>query len=1064
MDAPTGTVTLVFTDIEGSTSLWEKYRDAFKPVLEEHNRIMRQAAEAFRGYEVKTEGDAFFVAFARPADALEFALRAQTELAHVKAGADAVKVRIGIHTGEPLVEIDRHGRADYFGPAVNKAARVASAGHGGQTLLTQAAWHAAGVRDESLPVTSLGEVRLRGIEEPERLFQVTPRDLAPAQFPPLRGVAENPTNLPSQTTSFVGRGRELRALRTLLLGTQRRTTDSVKPLDTLAREPGVPDTGVIVRATLERDRGARLITLTGPGGCGKTRLAVALGSDVLSSFRDGVWFVDLADAADEAGITTAVAAALRLDLPPGRGGPGQRLAWAMEGREMLLVLDTFEHLRGQAALLQQWLRTAPRLKLLITSRELLRLDGELEFAVTPLPLPAMDDVQSGTARLPARVSDSPAVQLFLERAAQARPGFALTHRNAAAIAEVVNRVDGIPLAIELAAARLRGLTPEQLAERLRGGIELLSSRDKGGGRRSSLTDAIAWSYGLLDAWERTALLQLSIFEGPFSLESAEAVLLMEHPLDATAEGADDPPPETMDLVFSLRDKSLLSLKSDDDRYLMDLLGTIRAWLVPVLGRVAGDDFMARLRLRHAQHFAQRAGALAALLESPMGHSLREADTWGIADTQGAALWALANDQLLLGLRLAQAACRIFHSRHRYQDMHRMAQAAMDRVNQLGGADALRSKPEVWSLLPALMTNLATATQRLFQLDKAIELGRQAQELAHLAGDRRSEAEALNIQGISCFYTRDFDQARKCFDTSLAIHRAQKDERGIANSLANVAMAQIHGDFEEMRRLAQEAYSIYARLGDKRGQARAANTLGVAFEWMRDYDRARELYEDSIRLKLQIKDEAGAANSRGNLASMAYRGLRFEKALEQFEQIIEPLRRGGDKNNFAMALESMATIHVGMGRPEAALELLDRCIAIRREINDRGGLMDAQSIRAAALAACGRTLEAEAQCDELLALAQELARPNDELLARLRCALCSPRQDRPAHLARATELAAMPELINEDKEVLVGLVNAEHMPDQAAANQLRKTLLARTRFTTKLMDVIFRAQLQCLAAV
>lgn len=1057
MDAPTGTVTLVFTDIEGSTSLWEKHRERFKPVLEEHNRIMRRAAEACRGYEVKTEGDAFFVAFSRGADALAFALQAQSALSQVRAGADPVKVRIGIHTGEPLVEIDRHGRADYFGPAVNKAARVASAGHGGQTLLTQAAWQAAAWRDEGLAVTALGEVRLRGIEEPERLYQVLAPGAAAAQFPPLRGVADNPTNLPSQTTSFVGRGRELRALRTLLLGAQPRSTDSVKPLDTLAREPGLADTGVIARAMPGRDRGARLITLTGPGGCGKTRLAVALGADVLTSFRDGVWFADLSDAGDEAAIVTAVAAALRLELPGGRGGPGQRLAWALEGREALLILDTFEHLAGHAPLLQHWLRAAPHLKLLVTSRELLRLDGEVEFAVSPLPLPTLEEMEPGAARLPGRVSDSPAVQLFLERAAQARPGFALNPRNAAAVAEIVNQLDGIPLAIELAAARLRGLTPEQLAERLRGGIDLLSSRDRAVGRRGSLNDAIAWSFSLLDAWERTALLQLSIFAGPFSLESAESILRLDQPLDPGAPGADQQPPLAMDIVFSLRDKSLLALKSDDDRYLLEMLGTIRAWLASALARSAGPDFLHSLRSRHAQHFAEKAAALAALLESPMGHSLHEADTWAVADIQAAAQWALGSDDLPLGLQLANAACRIFHARSRFQDMHRLSLAALEQVNRHGGPDGLADRPRVQALLPALFNAVATSTQRVFQLDKAIGYALQGEDLARRMGDVRAEAEALNVRGISLFYLRDFTSARACFDASLAIQRRQKDERGVANSLANVAMTRIHGDYDEMLRMAQEAYSIYARLGDKRGQARTANTMGVAFEWMQKYDRARELYMESIRLKLQLKDEAGAANSRANLASMDYRGLNFERALEQFDQIVEPLRRGGDKNNYTMALESMATIHVGLGRYDAALDTADRCIAIRRETNDRGGLLDALSVRAAALRGLGRDLDAEAQCDELLALGIDLKSGNDELLARLRCATCGRPGERNAHLARAMELAASPELVNEDKEVLLGLVQAEFEPDQAAANRTRRTLLARSRFSTKLMDVIYRAQ-------
>lgn len=1055
MQAPTGKVTLVFTDIEGSTALWERHRDNFKPVLEAHNQVIREAATRFGGYEVKTEGDAFFLVFPAATGALGFAMQAQQGLRHVKALADEVRVRIGLHTGEPLVEVDRHGRADYFGPAVNRAARVASAGHGGQTLLSGAAWHAvAEGLDRTLEVKQLGEVRLRGLEEPEKLFQVQPPGL-PGDFPPLRGVYESPTNLPSQTTTFLGRGRELRALRALLLGRQQRTTDSVKPLDTLAREPGVPDTQVITRANA-RDRGARMLTLTGPGGCGKTRLAVALGADVLSSFRDGVWFADLAAASDEAALCATIASALRLELPPGRGSPAQRIGWALEERELLLVLDTFEHLSAHGALLLQWLRTAPKLKLVVTSRELLRVEGEVEFAVSPLPVP-MVEVSEGTGRLPGRISDSPAVQLFLDRAAQAKPGFALTPKNAAAVAEIVQRVDGIPLAIELAAARLRGMTPEQLAERLRSGIDLLSTRDKGRGRQANLNDAIAWSFDLLDAWERTALLQLCVFAGPFTLESAEAVLLLEQPLDGTARNADEPPPETMDLVFSLRDKSLLALKSDEDRYLLEMLGTIRAFSAPLFARQAGPDVTQQLQLRHAQHFLEHATRLADLLGSPMGQGLKESDIWGIGDVLSAVRWALGQDRLELALRLATAAMRVLHSRARYGELQRVAEETLAAVEAAGGSAALVSNPALRPLAAPVYCQVATALQRGFQLQRAETLAVTAIEVAQKTGDARHEAEALNILGICRFYRREQNEARAHFEKSLQINRGLKDERGIANALSNVAMTQLHGDFEEMRKVAQEAYSLYARLGDRRGQARAANTLGVAYEWLQDHDRARELYQDSIRLKLALKDAAGAANSRANLASMDFRALRFESALEQFQQVLEPMRQGGDKINLAMALESLGTICVGLGRPSEALAYLDRCIQLRRETSDRSGLMDVLGARAAALHASGNHLEAEAACDEMLAIAQETGSVKDELLARMRGGLVGRAEDRAVHRARVAEMLATGAGLDDEIRALAGIVQSEYEPDPALAARLRLAAVQKARFTTKLMDVVYRAR-------
>lgn len=1057
MQPPTGKVTLVFTDIEGSTSLWERHRDQFKPVLEQHNALMRDAATRQGGYEVKTEGDAFFLAFPAALPAVRFALDAQSRLESLKAGSDPVRVRIGIHTGEPLVEIDRQGRADYFGPAVNRAARVAAAGHGGQTLLSRAAWHAvSGLLDPELETVALGELRLRGIEEPEGVYQLLAPGAPRREFPPLRGIAESPTNLPSQTTTFLGRGRELRALRALLTGESRRNTDSVKPLETLTREPGVPDTGVITRGALGRDRGARLITLTGPGGCGKTRLAVALGTEVLGSFRDGVWFADLSAVTDEAGLCVAVASALRIELPAGKGSAADRLGWALEQREALLVLDTFEHLSTHAGTLLRWLRAAPRLKMVVTSRELLRLEGEVEFNVSPLPLPSLEGLRPGTGRLPGKISDSPAVQLFLERAAQARPGFALTPKNAAAIAEIVNRVDGIPLALELAAARLRGMTPEQLAERLRGGIELLATRDRGhGNRQAALTDTIAWSFGLLDAWERAALLQLSVFEGPFTLESAEAVLILDQPLEAM--GGENPPPETMDLVFGLRDKSLLSLKSDDDRYLMEMLGTIRAFAAPRLVQAATKDLLHELSLRHARHFLARAEALAELLASPMGQSLKEADAWGIADTQAAARWALEHQRLDLGLALCNAAGRVLHARSRFSEMQALMQAAVRAVASAGGAESCLSDPGVKPHLARAFALAALSEQRQFHQAGAVELANQGIDVARRTGQGDVEADCLNVIGIFQFYRREFEDARATFERALELNRARKDERGVAASLSNIAMTQMGGDYEAMRRLAQEAHSIYVRLGDRRGQARTANTLGVAYEWLSDFDRARELYQDSIRLKLQLRDDAGAANSRANLASMDFRRLDFDAALEQFEQLLEPMRQGGDKSNLALSLESASVICTALERPEKGLDYAQRAVALRREAGDQGGLLDALSARAGAQHMLRQQLDAEATCDEMVELADKMQRPQDRVFARLRCALCGRPRDRAAHLRAVDEISMLEVEFPQETQQLVALVKAWLDDGPGRIEAMRRAIGGRQRFFTKLMDVIYLAR-------
>jgi tetratricopeptide (TPR) repeat protein len=604
----------------------------------------------------------------------------------------------------------------------------------------------------------------------------------------------------------------------------------------------------------------------------------------------------------------------------------------------------------------------------------------------------------------------------------------------------------------LAAARLRGMTPEQLAERLRGGIDLLSTR--GGGRRANLNDTIAWSFGLLDAWERTALLQLSVFGGPFTLESAETVLMLDQPLDTQARNAAEPPPETMDVVFSLRDKSLLSLKTEDDRYLLDMLGTIRAFASTQLERLSTPELRQDLRLRHAGHFLAHARKLQELLESPMGSSLKESEIWGIADILAAARWALGAGRHELGFSLALAGGAILSARSRFHDLHRLAEDALTVAGALGGADAMLADPALRPLAAPLWSLAAAARQRAFDLPGAQAAAERAVELARKNGDTRTEAEALNVVGICHFYRREQHAARAAFEQALELNRKRRDDRGVAHALSNVAMTQMHGDYEAMRRVAQEAYAIYTRLGDRRGQARTANTLGVAYEWLHDHDRARELYQDSIRLKLQLGDLAGAANSRANLASMDYRAFRFEQALEQFAQVLEPIRQGGDKANLAMALESMGTICVGLGRPEEALGYLDRCAAIRRETGDTRALLDVLSVKAGAMTLMGSTLDAWTLCEQALEIAINGGNAQDELLARLRAAQCGRPEDRPAHTTRARELLQSDAVISDDTRVLAEVVLAELGNDPAEAERVRRHAFARVSFSSKMMDFLY----------
>ena len=500
---PTGTVTFLFTDIEGSTRLWERDASAMKPAVARHDEILRSAIEERDGHVFKTIGDAFCAAFSNVSDALEAAISAQRALlAEEWEEGTLIRVRMALHTGA----VDEQG-GDYFGPALNRVAPLLSAGHGGQTLLSLATQEL--VRDalpEGARLEDLGERRLEGLFRPEHVFQISTPDL-PSEFPPLRTLEKRRHNLPLQPTLLIGREREVGEV-----------------CERLGQEE------------------IRLLTLTGPGGVGKTRLSLQAGADLLEDFEEGVFFVYLAALTDPDLFLTQVAGALGLQ-ESGDISLGDSLKEYLRRRELLLVLDNFEQLLSAVPLVGELLSAAPRLKVLATSRIPLGIYGEHEYAVPPLSVP-------DPKRLPPIevLYQYEAVRMFLERASAAKRGFEITSENAPAIAEICARLDGLPLAIELAAARIKLLPPKVLLTRLSNRLKLLT----GGGkdlpeRQRTLRGAIEWSHDLLEEGERTLFARLSVFSGGRTLEAIEAI--------CDAKG--DLPVDALEGVSSLLDKSLL---------------------------------------------------------------------------------------------------------------------------------------------------------------------------------------------------------------------------------------------------------------------------------------------------------------------------------------------------------------------------------------------------------------------------------------------------------------------------------------------------------------------------
>jgi predicted ATPase/class 3 adenylate cyclase len=520
-------LTFLFTDLEGSTRLWQQFPEAMKTVLARHDELIRLAVEESNGQIIKTTGDGFHAVFTSAQDGVDACIRAQLNLlGETWEETGPLRVRMGLHIGEAQ---PRGG--DYYGTAVNRAARLMSAANGGQVLLSEAV--ASLVSDhlpEGVSLRDLGEHRLKDLQSPEHIFQVVHPGL-PEDFPPIVSLSQMPNNLPSQPSLFVGRQAEL---------------DEI--------------TGLMLSETV------RLLTLTGPGGTGKTRLALQSSAELIDHFADGTYFIDLAPIRDPDAVPTMIARTIGL-TESSNGSMLEDLKDQLRDKTILLLLDNFEQVTSASVQVLDLLSTCPRLKLLATSREALRVRGEHLYPVPPLGLPKADMRR----RTSGELAQYEAVQLFVDRAKAVKPNFELTDENAETIAELCLRLDGLPLAIELAAARIRLFSPQTLLQRLSSRLKLL----RGGARdlperQQTLRDTIDWSYELLAEGEKILFEVLSVFSG-CTFVAAETVASK---IERLAERDLDP----IEGLFSLVDKSLVRMSDDGDgEPRLQMLGTIREY-------------------------------------------------------------------------------------------------------------------------------------------------------------------------------------------------------------------------------------------------------------------------------------------------------------------------------------------------------------------------------------------------------------------------------------------------------------------------------------------------------
>ncbi len=803
-DLPSGTVTFLFTDIEGSTPLWEREPDQMRLALARHHAILRTIIATHSGIAYKTIGDAFQAAFVFPAQALTAALTAQRALtAQNWETSEPLRVRMGVHVGPAVAEGN-----DYTSThTLNRVARIMAAGHGGQILLSREV--ADFVRRElptDVTLRDLGQQRMKGLMHLEHLFQVVAPDLSVA-FPPLNTLDHRPDNLPLQSTTFIGRASEVAALATMLSRSE-----------------------------------TRLVTLTGPGGTGKTRLALQVAADLRDTFRDGVCLVSLAPISDPNLVAPSIAQTLDVRETGGRSVV-ENLRGYLRSKQLLLLLDNFEQVVVAALMVAELLADAPGLKVLATSRVPLHVRGEQEYAVLPLVVP--DSKHPPAADQLARYS---AVELFVQRARAIRPDFAVTDENALAVVEICRRLDGLPLAIELAAVRSKIFPPRVLLAQLGSRLTFLTAGARDApARQQTLRATIEWSYTLLDAHEQTLFRRLGVFVGGFTLSAAAAVCRSSGDLDG----------DVVARVESLVDKSMVRVALGHDEPRFSTFETLREYAV---ARLVESGEAEAVQRQHAQYFLALAEeAEPQFFFQTRAHWLerleREHD-----NLRAALRWFIDQQDVEAGLHLGGALCPLWDARGYLTEgqkwLAELLALAADRPRTAARAKALLSAGTL-----AYSHGDFVLAETL--LTESLAIGREVGDSESLAWAQYRLGRIANLRG-------QYPASSTYLEESLARFRAMSDQRGVSWALAQLGwLRHFQGDTLAARSPLEESVAISRKIGDTSGMAHALHLLAQVRERQGDLATARAYEEESLAIWREMHDMRNMAFTFVVLGRLAF---------------------------------------------------------------------------------------------------------------------------------------------------------------------------------------------------
>lgn len=893
---PSGNVTFLFTDIEGSTKLSQKFPDSLSAALNKHNEILNKVIESYNGFVFKKIGDAYCCAFEKAEDAVKAAVEAQIDLANEKWDESVIKVRMGIHSGNA----EWNGNDYMCFITLARAARVMSAAYGEQILISNDAYEnyfhhksaAGGTKPQrkndtdtdnnvmslcdlvvdNLSFRDLGERRLKDVIQPIRLFQIVAKGLR-EDFPPLKTLDARPNNLPIQLTNFIGREDDMKITKQLL-------------------------------------KDSRLLTITGTGGAGKTRLSLQTGADMIDDFANGVWFLELAAISDPDSVPIAFINIFGLKEEP-RKTPEETLKGYLKDKEILIILDNCEHLIEVCAeITEKLLLYCPGLKIIATSRELLNIAGEQIYKIPPLTLPDLNKNDS-----PDQLSQYESVRLFIERALGVNPKFRINKKNAPAIAGICSYLDGIPLAIELAAAKIKVLSPEKIYERLDDSFNLLSGGKRTAlPRQQTLKALIEWSYDLLTHTEKTLWSRLSVFSCGWTLEAAEEICS-----DETINKY-----EILKHLTGLSEKSIIIYDESKERY--KLIETIKKY-----GREKLENEN-EIFSKHLDYFSTLVQKAIPELKGDnvkLWLDIFEADHNNFLS---AIEWGVKNKEVEKGAIVAIALGIFWEIRGQYTTGIRIIEIILHKQAEL-------SKDTKANLL-----NLSGNLHRYQgNFDSARKIFEESMTIKREIGDKQGISTAIINLGTLAFSQGDFEKAKKFFEESIAIKRELGDKIGIAGSMNNLGgLAFSQGEYKHAKKFYMESLAIRKEIGDKQGIAASLNNLGGLELYQGNYKKAKKFFEESLVIKREFKDKKGIATLLGNLGTVAKTQGDYVQTRKIYEESLSVFREIGDKKGIADFLNNLGDL-AGIQRDYVkAKKFYEESLPVFREIGDKQGIASSLS--------------------------------------------------------------------------------------------------------------------------